>query len=192
MLRRRMMMEHAVTQDWDVAWDYTMGLPEDNGFEKILSGTTQIEMTDDGLEIAPSGNSSDYVRYSLVGFETCNEGICEAEVLFYGFADNNGFRMILSDGDAGLQIYCVSRSLRYNVSSATLASGNNIAVSALETNILYKIKIVRESGLNTVFLDDEKVYETDVLSSYYTFGNIVFFQNNGSYLFKSLKFKKIS
>ena len=178
------------TQDWDVAWDYTMGLPEENGFEKFMSGSLTIEMTENGLSISIIGNG--YVKYTPIGYKTCNEGIYEAEVMFYSFPSSNGFRMILSDGDEGLQIYCVSKMLRYNANNSLLHDAAGFLISQLETNILYKIKIVRENGVNTVFLDDEKVYESDVLSTYYANGNNVFFQDNAGYLFKSLKFKKIS
>ena len=103
MLRRRSLLElQAPAQDWDVVWNYTMGLPEITGFEKFVQGTPIITLVDDGLNIV---NSQDYyVRYVPIGFETCNEGILEAEVVFQNLPNVTGvggFRMILSDGKRG-------------------------------------------------------------------------------------------
>ena len=39
-----MMMDTNPAQDWDVVWNYTMGLPEDNGFEKAISLNPSIQM----------------------------------------------------------------------------------------------------------------------------------------------------
>ena len=47
LLRRRMLMQpiRQPVIDWDVVWDYTIGLPEDNGFTKTVIGNSpQAEM----------------------------------------------------------------------------------------------------------------------------------------------------
>lgn len=186
MLRRRMMMVPPPAQDWDVVWDYTMGLPEDNGFEKVIEANPQIEMTGDGLQIIPGIPGTGYVRYAPLEFETCNEGILEAVVLFAQFSSVNGFRMMLSDGTSGLQIFCMQDCLKFQ-SGASLVN-----IKSINTNTVYKIRIERVSGVNKIFLDDEKIYETEELSIQYVVGNRIFFQNAGEYLLKSIKFKKVS
>ena len=182
-MRRRMMMDTKSRADWDVAWDYTMGLPEDNGFEKYVQDTPTITLVDDGLQIIPSLG---YVRYVPLEFETCNEGILEAVVLFAQFSSANGFRMMLSDGTSGLQIFCVQDCLEFQ-------SGESLVnIKSINTNTVYKIRIEQVSGVNKIFLDDEKIYETEELSTKYVTGNRIFCQTAGEYLLKSIKFKKIS
>ena len=178
-----MMMDTKPAQDWDVAWDYTMGLPEDNGFEKVISGAPEIEMTESGVQIIP-GNG--YVRYVPTGFETCSEGILEAVVLIARFTDVSGFRMILSDGTSGLQIFCIQYHIKFQSRSSLQI------VKEIRTNTFYKIRIERIDGVNKIFLDDKKIYETDELSIEYATGNRIFCQRGGEYLLKSIKFKKIS
>lgn len=185
----------APAQDWDVVWDYTMGLPEDNGFEKVIDASPEIEMTGDGLKIIPYGG---YVRYTPIGFEICNEGIYEETITYYAFSNNignrmNGNRMILSDGTSGLQIFV------YGTGDNGLIIFNNgmgdsrlTIVNGLALQKEYVIRIERIDGINRIYLDGEKKYETEVVSGAYAAGNRIFFQTGGEYLLKSIKFKKIS
>ena len=185
-MRRRMLMDTKPAQDWDVAWDYTMGLPEDHGFEKFVEGSPLIKMTGNGLHIIPNGG---YVRYMPIGFETCNEGIYEETITYYAFDNSDGNRMILSDGTSGLQIYVVGTQIQFNngmdFSKLVIASG-------IELQKEYVIRIERINEINRIYLDGEKICETEVVSGYYTPGNRIFFQHGGEYLLKSIKFKKIS
>ena len=187
-MRRRMMLQpiRQPVIDWDVAWDYTMGLPEDNGFEKAIDTNPQIKMTGDGLHIIPYNG---YVRYAPIGFETCNEGIYEETVTYNAFTRRNGNRMILSDGISGLQIYVVGTQIQFNNgmdnSRLTIASG-------IELQKEYVIRIERIGGINKIFLDGDKIHETEVVSGSFTTENRIFFQSGGEYLLKSIKFKKIS
>lgn len=176
----------APAQDWDVAWDYTMGLPEDNGFEKVISSNPQIEITGDGLHIIPGDG---YVRYEPIGFETCNEGVYEETIIYDAFHAVNGNRMILSDGTSGLQIYVVTAQIRFNngMGNSQITIANDI-----ELQKEYAIRIERIDGINRVFLDGDKIYETETISGSFTAGNRIFFQAGGDYLLKSIKFKKIS
>ena len=173
-------------QDWDVVWDYTMGLPEDNGFEKFVEGSPSIKMTGNGLNIVPH---SGYVRYIPIGFETCNEGIYEETITYYAFSNVEGNRMILSDGTSGLQIYVVDTQIQFNddMDNSQLA-----IASGIELQKEYVIRIERINGINKIYLDEEEVYETKVVSGSFATGNRIFFQYGGEYLLKSIKFKKIS
>lgn len=179
-------METKPTQDWDVVWDYMMGLPEENGFEKFVEGSPLIKMTGNGLNIIPYGG---YVRYAPIGFETCNEGIYEETITYYAFSNSNGNRMILSDGTSGLQIYVVSAQIRFNngMNNSQIIIPNNLVLQKE-----YVIRIERIGGINKIFLDGDKIHETEVVSGSFTAGNRIFFQTGGEYLLKSIKFKKIS
>lgn len=179
-------METRPAQDWDIVWDYTMGYPEENGFEKIVEGSPSIEMTRNELRIIPYGG---YVRYTPIGFETCNEGIYEETITYYAFSSSNGNRMILSDGTSGLQIYVVDTQIRFNNG---MDNSQLMIASGIELQKEYVIRIERLNGINKIYLDGEKIYETEVVSGKYTLGNRIFFQTGGEYLLKSIRFKKIS
>ena len=181
-----MMMDTKPTQDWDVVWDYTMGFPEENGFEKFVEGSPLIEMTENGLNIIPN---SGYVRYMPIGFETCNEGIYEETITYYAFSNSAGNRMILSDGTSGLQIYVVYTQIQFNNG---MDNSRLMIVSGIELQKEYVIRIERINGINRIYLDEEEVYETKVVSGSFVTGNRIFFQYSGEYLLKSIKFKKIS
>lgn len=188
LLRRRMMMDTKSRADWDVAWDYTMGLPEENGFEKVISLNPQIEMTGDGLHIIPGAG---YVRYTPTGFETCNEGIYEETIIYNSFTNSStvGNRMILSNGTLGLQIYVNINGLLFNNGSQ---DNTTIEIRDIDRNREYTIKIERIGGINRIYIDGDKIYETEVVSGNYVTGNRIFFQGGGEYLLKSIKFRKIS
>lgn len=181
-------MDTKPAQDWDVAWDYTMGLPEDNGFEKVINLSPTIEMTENGLRIYITGNLA-YVRYAPIGFETCNEGTYEETIIYNAFTALEGNRMMLSDGTSGLQIFVVNTQILFNNSKD---NQKIMIASGLELQKEYVIRIERINEINRIYLDGEEIYKTEVTSGYFTAGNRIFFQSGGDYLLKSIKFKKIS
>ena len=188
-------MQKGSAQDWDIVWDYTMGLPENNGFDILINSVPSIEEAENGIKIIPS--NSGYVRYTPKNYELCNEGIFEVDLNIKNLPNSNGFRMILSNGvenSAGdniesLQIYVnsfIRNSAKYQ------RSDNNSIISDITLNTEYIFRIERRDGVNYVYLNGEKIKKsTDSVSKYAT-GNRIFFQNGGEYLLKSIKFKKIS
>ena len=198
LLRRRMMMDTKPTQDWDVAWDYTMGLPEENGFEKYVQGAPTIVLTDDGVHIV--NNRDYYVRYqpSEIEFQTCNEGIYEVEVIFQTLPNVSGvagFRMILSDGDLGCQIstdLVPNPAIMYDI-SAQLVTGGLTKIKDIDYNVNYIFRIERIDQLNKIYLNNELIYQSENPSNSYVAGNRIFFQGYPlDATLKSIKFKKLS
>lgn len=177
--------------DWDVVWDYTMGLPEDSGFTKTVSGNSpQAEIQQDGLRITVAG-VYDYIRYNPTDYPTCNEGIWEIELSFAKLPLIEGVRMILSDGEKGCQIYVRATGDQY----AVLYNTGSVQTQILNVNpnAQYILRIERRNGHNTVYIDDIQVYESDVESTIYTLGNRLFFQRSPlDATLKSMKFRKIS
>lgn len=182
-------MDTKPAQDWDVVWDYTMGLPEENGFEKVIDASPEIKMTGDGLRIIPYGG---YVRYTPIGFETCNEGIYEETITYYAFSNKNGNRMILSDGTSGLQIFVLGTGDYGQINYNNGMDNTQIKIANIVANKEYVIRIERIGGINRIYLNGEKICETEVVSGSFAAGNRIFFQTGGDYLLKSIKFKKIS
>lgn len=186
------------TQDWDIAWDYTMGLPEENGFEKVVNRNPVITMQNDGVHIEIANDS--YVRYNPqeIELQTCNEGIYEVEVIFQSLPNVNGvagFRMILSDGDLGCQIstdLVPNPAIMYNISAQAGAS-EVTKIKDIDYNVNYIFRIERIDQLNKIYLNNQLIYQSENPSNSYTTGNRIFFQNGPmDATLKSIKFKKIS
>lgn len=193
-MRRRMMMDTKPAQDWDVVWDYTMGMPEENGFEKAVAAAPKLTLDNDGLHVSVS-KANDYVRYIPIGYEACNEGIYEETVVFLAVPTANGNRMILSDGNSGLQIYV------YAVNSSEFGifyevGGEKKYIKKLNLNEEYTIRVERVDNMNTIYVNSEEIYRSAILSTNYVTGNRIFFQNDivnsMEAILKSIKFKKIS
>mgnify|MGYP002800297950 CR=1 FL=1 len=192
-MRRRMMMDTKPAQDWDIVWDYTMGLPEENGFDIFTDSVVSIVEAENGIRILPSG----YVRYTPKNYELCNEGIFEVALKINNLPLVNGFRMILSNGAENsvganieaLQIYVNSISRN---SAKYQRQDNNSIISDITLNIEYIFRIERRDGVNYVYLNGKKIKESTDSVSEYAAGNRIFFQTGGEYLLKSIKFKKIS
>ena len=180
--------------DWDVVWDYTMGLPEDNGFTKTVSGNSpQAEIQQDGLRITVA-MATDYIRYNPTDYPTCNEGIWEIELSFAELPTLEGIRAILSDGEKGCQVSMKSTSAASGTYGVYYNTGN-IQAQILEVNPdnQYILRTERRNGHNTVYINDAQIYESDVASTYFTIGNRIFFQRSPmDAILKSMRFKKIS
>lgn len=180
-------------EDWDIVWDYTMGLPEDNGFILSRNGTHEIcEITDDGLHVKSlyAGTTS---RYIISDYRKCNEGIIEAKVKIISAGSiSEGFIMMLSnDGIKGAHIR-ISLSnnkglLRYNEATTYVPTNNY-----LDLNTDYIIKIVMRSNINYIYLNGNLVYQSEISSTNHVSDNRFLFQNVGEWILKSIKFKRIS
>ena len=194
-MRRRMLMDTKPTQNRDIIWDYTMGLPENNGFDIVTDSVLSIEETENGIKIIPS--ASGYVRYTPKNYELCNEGIFEVALNIRNLPHSNGFRMMLSNGvanSAGVNI----EALQIDVNSLSRNSvkyqraDNESIISDITLNTEYIFRIERRDGVNYVYLNGEKIKESTDSASQYATRNRIFFQSGGEYLLKSIKFKKIS
>lgn len=187
--------EEVQIEQYDLEWDYTMGMPEDNGFEKYCQGVPDsYEMTDNGLKVKISSNQ--YVRLNPLesSLQFCNEGILEIKVnivtIYSG--GQNGLRVILSDGEGG----CHIQIRNWSGNTMFYNTGQNVHVPIanvkLRENTDYTIRIERKQGMSYVYVDNQQVYSTDVKSMGYAQYNRIFFQSGGQYILKSIKFKKIS
>ena len=192
MIRRRMMMAASRQHNQNVLqWDYTMGMPEDNGFEKTAKGTVILNMTDDGLSINVYDALEQFVQYALPSnLRYCNEGILETKVIFSAFGSfTEGHRLQLSDGEQGFSVKCYNKSINYiaNTSSPAAVSG-----VTLETGVEYTIRIERKEGRNSIYLNGESIFSNEIASRSYTTMNRILFQCGGQYILKSIYFEKIS
>ena len=169
--------------DYDVVWDYTTGMPEENGFTL----TTQYinnnsEMTENGVLYRPQASiSQPYFELVPTGYTICNEAIFEGNVAILEFnSGDNGMRLAISDGSSGAQIYVRSGSLYLQ------ENWTHTYIRDLSVNTDYIFKIIRKGEKNEVYLDNDLIYESTIASSRYNTKTRVMFQNGGQYLLKSI------
>ena len=182
-------MDTKPAQDWDVAWDYTMGFPEDNRFTlKTQFISDNSEMTENGVLYRPQAIiTQPYFELVPTGYTICNEAIFEANVAILEFnSGDNGMRLAISNGSLGAQIYVRSGCI-YLQENMTQTYIRNLSV-----NTDYIFKIIRKGEKNEVYLDNDLIYESTVASSLYNTKTRLMFQNGGEYLLKAIRFKKIS
>lgn len=172
-------------------WDYTMGMPEDNGFEKTVKGTVTFNMTDNGLGINVNNALEQYVQYALPSnLRYCNEGILETKVIFNAFGSfAEGHRLQLSDGEEGFSVKCYNKSINYVANTSPPAAVSGVT---LETGVEYTIRIEIKDGQNSIYLNGENVFSNEIASRLYTIMNRILFQCGGQYILKSIYFEKIS
>lgn len=192
MIRRRMMMASSRQHNPNVLqWDYTMGMPEDNGFEKTDIGNIEPEMTDEGLHITVDYNPGYYIQWALPSnLKYCQEGIIQTIVVFKRLSRiSEGHRLQLSDGEEGFSVKCYGDSICYIANTSPPAAVSGVT---LETGVEYTIRIERKSGQNSIYLNGESVFSNEIASRSHTTMNRILFQSDGEYILKSIYFEKIS
>ena len=179
--------ETTSSEAWDLEWDYTNGLPDNNGFTVAVSGTNDGTITDDGFEV--SAENGGYRLYKVSDNPTVvSSGLVEAIVNFSAFSPNStalGFRLLLSDGTNGCQIYVNNNgALLYNEGTTQKQ------LTTVETGKDYTIKIEynKISG-NKVYLDDALLLSTTTMSASSCTMNRFGQQHQGTTVVKSLKWK---
>ena len=194
-VRRRGMMEipsSAPVETWDFEWDYTMGLPENNGMTKTISGAVSIEMTADGLKVSQGTVGNYYVRYDPPTEIMSNGyGVGEATYVVHPINDNNraNVRLLVSNGNNGGGTTTPNEMLKI-YDAATVSAGTTIAHYDADTELTERI--VLKGGTFDVYLNGVLVLSDYLCSNIlYATANRVFAQGmNGGYaIFKSIKFK---
>lgn len=183
-----MAVETKEKSDWDIEWDYSMGLLEDNGFEKTIVGLSPSSiMTDDG-QLLKVTNREDYVMLAPP-ITTCKKAVAEAIANFNDITTRNGFRFLLSNGEYGCQLF-VNKSKGMSMLYDNGVESKISIFNPIILNTDYKIKMeFDENTGNKIYINDELVYETTNFSAYYCTNNRLFQQSVGATYLKSLKYK---
>lgn len=196
-VRRRGMMEipsSTPVETWDFEWDYTMGLPENNGMTKTASGefAFSIEMTADGLKVQQNITGNYYVRYDAPTEIMSNGyGVGEATYVVHPINDSNrpNVRLLVSNGSNGGGTTTPNEMLKL-YDANTVSGGTTIAHYDADTEITERIVLKGETF--DVYLNGALVLSDYLCSNIlYSTANRVFAQGmNGGYaIFKSIKFK---
>lgn len=165
-----------VTKEWDYEWSYTDGvMPEDKGFTAAQSenGNPSATLESDGLTLQVTGPSSWANRNGFVGYTyptAYDTGVLEVEFKTLN-ANRDSLYIILSeDGEYGVGLRAqVSQNYQgiYLLNGATIGDMEKLATTA--TNSQYKVKMVMDNGLASVYINDVLVKENIVTAEqYYT------------------------
>jgi hypothetical protein len=105
--RRALMGQKPSGERWDYVWNYTDGMPEDNGATLVTNGEQTAVMTADGLAISTS--SLGWRAYRFPSFQT-NSGVIEVDFIPQQqlLQNGNNIRVGYSNGSEGFQTAAVS------------------------------------------------------------------------------------
>lgn len=188
MILRRRNLESECGEARDVSWDYTMGLPEDNGFSREIYNDAASVLTDDGVMLQASSYA--YIKYTFP-VKTAKRAVVEVVVQFKDIsATQNGFRLLLSNGSYGNEIFAKISGGSPSILYATNSINGKMLKRDLDLNTDYKIRLEFDEALgNKVYVNDLLVGEYEEFSTYYCKSNALFQQDSGTTLLKSLKYK---
>ena len=188
LMRRRGMMaaDQGTPTAWDYEWNYSDGLPENNGITKTTSGTSTITMTSDGLKVSNAANS--WVRYTLPT-ATMTAGIIECTFvgLFNSSAQGSqNLRLCASNGtNGGHTLECMDK---FRLLDTTLGPYRGTAIADYENSTEYTVRIELNGSTFDVYINGQAVVSGVQCSGiYYATGNFVMVQNTGNSYYAIIK-----
>ena len=149
--RRELILASGGSSEWDVEWDYTMGLPEDSGWTKDATGTSIATLTDSCVQIRAQ-NSNQHLGYSWPNQNSI--GVFEAEYSFTN-AYCNSTLFIGNDIDVVNGIrgqYSANYKGIYLYTATAIASMRKL--QSASQNTYYKITVVLNGANSKVLVDD--------------------------------------
>ena len=157
LIRRREMAETegSPLPEWDVEWDYTMGLPTEDGlFSVASSGTASADIEADDLKITVSGANS-YLRYLYDNIYT--DCVLEVHILQGGSTNLYWIFGLTADGTNGIAIRCQYSQQYKGIylatgTDSTIANMTKIGEFTLATE--YTIRLVINNGIGSVYVND--------------------------------------
>lgn len=162
LMRRREMMLAAAGGGTGTGWDYTLGLPAENGWTKEVSSSYFKDSLGESYVSLSGNSSSGYIRYIWPEYNP----VCsfEAEI---SFINNTNFQMYLSDGvDKVIRIraqYSQNYKGIYLYTGTTLATMTKL--QSISTATFYKIKLALDGEVGYVYVDDVLVADSVDLST---------------------------
>ena len=192
--RRMMMLQNASKENWDFNWNYKQGLLS-NYLTTTFSGEATETMTEKGLFLevnAAELSSTNYVRYEFTPSNS-NKAVIEMLININKFAKQDGFRILLSQGNKGCQLYIQEGYIGYEAGLNSV--GTPVFISkiplALNTDYLIRIEYSITFG-NRITVNNALLYEGSIFSSAYCTHNRLYQQKDGSTYIKEVRFKHIA
>lgn len=150
--RREMMQEAGGGPEWDVEWDYTMGLPNANGlFSLTTNGTASASLTSSSVDLSVQTNGS-WIAYDYTTFYP--KAVIEVKIRTTG-SNNTFWRLSLSaDGAKGAAVRGqISSGVNgiYYVNNTNISSCTRLMETAYSTD--YIVRIVMDAGYADVYVN---------------------------------------
>jgi hypothetical protein len=179
---------------WDYEWNYTDGLPNDNGMTLANSGANTINMTGNGLSVVTQNSSSSNVIYkleSIGGLKTQVISELVFEITAFTAQSGGGIRHYAGLGGSGATALKIGQFLvaEDGIKYLTTSSGWATLYSAtFLTNTEYKMRIVQVANNADVYINGLLVGSLQTFSENVAYPQ--FTAHRGvSVLFKSYKLK---
>ena len=178
-IRRRGMVEGEPIPEWDYEWDYTKGLPQNNGWNVSTSGSTSETLASTRLE---TGAANSAYRYYSPSGASVSKGVME--VVFNTAQPFNGNYQQMCQFRIGNSTYCLfmvvtgNKCLRFwNNSSVANATP---VYTALQDRTYYKVRIVLNESVGEIYVNDTKVATVDTTTTTYKGGTRWGVQSTGN------------
>ena len=146
-------------EQWDFEWDYTDGLPNDNGMVLTNTGSNTINLASNGLSIATQDSSSSLVAYEYQSISNVKtEVISELvfEITAFSTQSGSGVRDNAALGGTGATAKkCAQLNLSQNgVQYLGTASGwSTLSATPLSLNTEYTVRIDQTDGNADIYLN---------------------------------------
>lgn len=142
-------------REWDYYWDYTMGLPENNGVTKGTNGTVYISMQDDGLNIYTNIGWGNRAQYNFP-VKKPTTGVFEVSFIPHTNGGNNGvcsWQCSLGNDDYGVRLNGSRNKIKL-YDNEQYGLGTDVA--NLPQDVETTLKIVLKGDAFDVYVNDVK------------------------------------
>jgi hypothetical protein len=147
------------SEQWDFEWDYTDGLPNDNGMELTNTGSNTISLASNGLSIATQNSSTSQVVYNYTSIgdlktEVISELVFEITAFSTqsgsGVRDNASLGGAASDAKKCAQLCLSQNGIQY---LGTASGWSTLSATPLSLNTEYAVRIDQTDGNADIYLN---------------------------------------
>lgn len=184
--RRREMMKQAggPLPEWDVVWEYTDGLPGDNGWTKTTAGTIYETIQDNGLEVSSKGSNNN-VTYEYPA--SMSRGVFEVKFHTNSSSQFHFVVGIKASETSGVGIraqYSTNNKGIYLPDGSTLAESTKLANFALNTD--YTVRFELDNGYADIYVNN------DLVASAVDISTVLLWNDKTSFRFYSTSSSRIT
>lgn len=156
------MIQHgsSPSPEWDVEWDYTQGLPSENGWTKSVTGTASETLNDDSVSLYANKSSAS------ISLSKSSNAIGVFEVKFKLTQNNCNFQMTLATDTNTNTWLRIRAQYSSNYKGIYLANGSDgsignmtklLNLTSTNYNKWHTVRLVLNGSTGDVYIDDNKV-----------------------------------
>jgi len=208
LMRRRGLLTVGSDIDWDLEWDYTMGLLENNGWTKESSGTAPSSMVTEGQRIQSAMNS--WIRLNPPSAYTAiTSGIMEVVASCTYMTGIPGSQPVATSQNLRLCLSNGANGIHTLVNGGDGGASTGIGLKIMDNGTPYlctlispwvsgaehTVRLILNNGIGEVWVDGVKVVgSVDASSILYASATRIWSQNSNNQptILKSVKLKKYS